>query len=67
MQDQMYIAPFRHGHASIHGEMHHKEPPSSLELAVKAYEEQGGTFASEFMFILAEDAERIGEGKLYNY
>ncbi len=67
MQDQMYIAPFRHGHASIHGELHHKEPLSSLELAVKAYEEKGGTFASEFMFILAEDAERIGDGKLYNY
>jgi len=67
MQDQMYIAPFRHGHASIHGEMHHKEPPSSLELAVKAYEEKGGTFASEFMFVLTEDVPRIGEGKVYNY
>lgn len=67
MMDQMYIAPFRHGHASIHGELHHREPPTSLELAVKAYEEKGGTFSSEYMFILKEDIDRIGDGKLYTY
>lgn len=67
MQDQMYIAPFPYGHASIHGELHHREPPSSLERAVVEYEKRGGTFSSEFMFILTEDTDRIGGGKVYEY
>lgn len=66
MQDRMYCMPFSHGHASIYGELHHSDPPSSLERAVKEYEERGGTFASCYMFILREDIDRIGDGVLYD-
>ena len=66
MQNQMYCAPFAHGHASIHGELHSKQGgKTSLEQAVEAYEAAGGTFASCYMFILREDVERIGGPSLY--
>ena len=61
MQDQMYCMPFRWGEPTIHGELIEQDPPTSLERAVKDYEAAGGTFSTNFMFILREDIERIGE------
>ena len=61
MQDQMYCMPFRWGEPTIHGELIEHDPPTSLERAVADYEAAGGTFSTNFMFILREDVEYIGE------
>ena len=61
MQDQMYCMPFAWGEPTIHGELIAHDPPTSLERAVQNYEAAGGTFSTNFMFILREDIARIGE------
>ncbi len=63
MQEQMYCMPFPWGEPTIHGELIAHDPPTSLERAVAEYEAAGGTFSTNFMFILREDVERIGEGE----
>lgn len=63
MQDQMYCMPFRWGEPTIHGELIEHDPPTSLERAVADYEAAGGTFSTNFMFILREDVERIVENE----
>lgn len=63
MQDQMYCMPFRWGEPTIHGELIEHDPPTALERAVAEYEMAGGTFTTNFMFILREDVERIGENE----
>ena len=59
----MYCMPFRWGEPTIHGELIEHDPPTSLERAVSDYEAAGGTFSTNFMFILREDVERIGENE----
>lgn len=63
MQDQMYCMPFPWGEATIHEELIVHDPPTSLERAVQEYEAAGGTFSTNFMFILREDTERIGQNE----
>ncbi len=63
MQDQMYCMPFRWGEPTIHGELIEHDPPTSLERAVADYEAAGGTFSTNFMFILREDVDRIGQSE----
>lgn len=63
MQDQMYCMPFAWGEPTIHGELIPHDPPSALEKAVSDYEAAGGTFSTNFMFILREDVDRIGVGE----
>lgn len=66
MQNQMYCMPFAWGEPTIHGELIPHDPPTALERAVEAYEASGGTFSTNFMFILREDVDRIGaEERLY--
>lgn len=66
MQDQMYCMPFAGGEPTIHGELIPHDPPSSLEKAAFDYEASGGTFSTNFMFILCEDVARIGDAaRLY--
>jgi len=66
MQDQMYCMPFPWGEPTIHGELIEHDPPTSLERAVSEYEAAGGTFSTNFMFILREDVDRIGtQERLY--
>ncbi|MBE6657589.1 MAG: hypothetical protein E7604_04000 [Ruminococcaceae bacterium] len=60
MQDQMYCMPFAWGEPTIHGELIEHDPPTSLERTVADYEAAGGTFSTNFMFILREDVGRIG-------
>ena len=56
----MYCMPFPDGEPTIHGELIPHTPPTALERAVTAYEAAGGTFSTNFMFILREDILRIG-------
>ena len=66
MPDQMYCMPFPWGEPTIHGELIEHDPPTSLERAVSEYEAAGGTFSTNFMFILREDVDRIGtQERLY--
>lgn len=66
MQDQMYCLPFPWGEPTIHGELIEHDLPTSLERAVSEYEAAGGTFSTNFMFILREDVDRIGtQERLY--
>ena len=60
MQRQMYCMPFPDGEPTIHGELIPHTPPTALERAVTAYEAAGGTFSTNFLFILREDILRIG-------
>ena len=61
MQNQMYCMPFPWGEPTIYGELNPHDPPTSLERAVQEYEASDGTFSTNFMFILREDVEQIGQ------